>query len=160
MLSTQEDYISVIDRRNKEYFIQLIQTLKKKNKYNEWVSFGSLFGSISFDGNYYFEDMYGKDVKIAVCKKNFDDCYDIPIFKQKLFFSKNINYTLANKAELIRQLKEHNKYDEWVKLGSLFGTPCNNGNYFYTDFDGSYARIKTSKQYYEDGDILIFKCIN
>ena len=63
----------------------------------------------------------------------------------------------GGKEEIIQEMKDKGNYDEWVKLGSLFGTPSPTASIFYVDMNGEYVRVKYVKTMYNIGDVPVFK---
>jgi len=59
--------------------------------------------------------------------------------------------------ELIQEMKDKGKYDEWVKLGSFFATLLPTSSIYYYDMNGEYVRVTNVKKEYEEGDVPVFK---
>lgn len=59
--------------------------------------------------------------------------------------------------ELIQEMKDKGKYDEWVKLGSFFATPSKTSGVYYYGMNGEYIQVYSVDKEYKEGDIPVFK---
>jgi len=134
---------------NSDKWKNLIQKMaNEKYNYHRWAELGSKFGTPSNTSEIFYYDMDRKEVQVSNVTTEYKDD-SIPVFEELV---KSDIW-----KDLIQKMKDKGKYDNWVKLGSMYGTPSDTSEHFYYDMDDKEVPISDSGKEYKDGRIPVFK---
>jgi len=152
---------------------EIIQKLKDVGKYDEWVKKGHCYGIIlqNSPSNYEYTLMDGSTRKFSMTFSSYQNGQiNTPVFdfvnrnsnKKNTpflyFLNNSVNKSVNNsEEEIIQELKDAGKYDEWFQKGQCYGIILQNLplHYEYTVMDGSIRKFSTIVSSYQDGEINI-----